>query len=160
MIGASKMIKCPDCRKNSPDGSERCVHCGYSDDPFKKKDTKIIWYKPSRSNSTKSNRSEVVFEKRGGVGDGTTATFPQKDGLRASVLMTCPCCGSQVSNKAKSCPSCGQPIDTAIYCPNCGSPDVKPISRLDKGVSVAMFGAFAANTVISKYRCGKCHFKF
>ena len=75
-------------------------------------------------------------------------------------MIKCPECGHQVSDKAKSCPNCGAPIDTKVYCPNCGSSNVKVISGASKAFSVAMFGVFAANKVKSTYECLDCHTKF
>lgn len=47
-------------------------------------------------------------------------------------LINCPCCGRQVSNKAPSCPNCGQPINQTgnqenlkrIFCPRCKGTNV------------------------------------
>lgn len=75
-------------------------------------------------------------------------------------LVRCKECGKEVSSMAKSCPNCGCPIDTAIRCPKCGSADTKVISGASKAVSVALWGAFAANKVMSKYQCNKCNHKF
>lgn len=75
-------------------------------------------------------------------------------------LIKCPECGKQVSDKAPTCPGCGSPIDTAIRCPKCGSPNTKVISGASKAVSVAMWGIFAANKVMSKRVCNNCNHKF
>lgn len=75
-------------------------------------------------------------------------------------LIKCPECKKEVSSIAKSCPNCGAPIDTAIRCPKCGSTDVSVISGKSKAVSVALWGVFAANKVISKYMCNTCKHKF
>ena len=52
------------------------------------------------------------------------------------------------------------PIDTKVYCPCCGSTDVSVISGASKAVSVALWGVFAANKVMSKYKCNHCGHKF
>ena len=75
-------------------------------------------------------------------------------------LIKCPECGKQVSDKAPACPGCGSPIDTAIRCPKCGSANTKVISGASKVASVAMWGVFAANKVLSKYVCSDCGHKF
>ena len=75
-------------------------------------------------------------------------------------IIKCPECGKEVSNKARSCPNCGAPIDKKTYCPKCGSSDVSLISAASKVASVAMWGIFAANKVKSTYKCNKCGFKF
>ena len=75
-------------------------------------------------------------------------------------LINCPECGNQVSDKATNCPHCGNPIDTKTYCPKCGSSDVSVINGASKAVSVAAFGIFAANKVMSKYKCNDCGHKF
>ena len=75
-------------------------------------------------------------------------------------LIKCPECGKDVSSIAKACPNCGAPIDTAIRCPKCGSSDTSVISGASKAVSVALWGVFAANKVMSKYVCNSCKHKF
>lgn len=75
-------------------------------------------------------------------------------------LITCPDCKKQVSSNAKNCPNCGCPINTTITCPKCSSTNVQLISGASKAVSVALWGPFAANKVMSKYECMKCHHKF
>lgn len=75
-------------------------------------------------------------------------------------MISCPECGKSVSDKARTCPACGCPIDTKVYCPNCGSSNVSVISGLSKAASVAMFGVFAANKVKSNYVCNNCKHKF
>lgn len=75
-------------------------------------------------------------------------------------LMKCPTCGKDVSSNAPVCPNCGEPINTAIKCPKCGSTDTKVISNASKAVSVALWGVFAANKVMSKYVCNNCGHKF
>lgn len=75
-------------------------------------------------------------------------------------LIKCPECGRGVSSTAKACPNCGAPIDTTIRCPKCGSSDTKVISGASKAASVALWGVFAANKVMSKYVCNNCKHKF
>lgn len=75
-------------------------------------------------------------------------------------LINCPECGKQVSTQAKTCPNCGAPIDTAIRCPKCGSANTEVISGASKAVSVALWGVFAANKVMSRYKCKDCGHKF
>ena len=75
-------------------------------------------------------------------------------------LIKCPGCGKEVSANAQACPNCGEPIDTSVKCPKCGSKNTKVISGASKAVSVAMWGVFAANKVMSKYVCNNCGHKF
>lgn len=75
-------------------------------------------------------------------------------------LIKCKECKREVSDKAKTCPHCGNPIDTKVYCPKCGSSNVKIISGASKAVSIAMWGVFAANKVKSQYVCKNCNHKF
>ncbi|MDR3149870.1 MAG: zinc ribbon domain-containing protein [Oscillospiraceae bacterium] len=75
-------------------------------------------------------------------------------------LIVCPGCGNNVSPNASACPNCGEPIDTSIKCPKCGSKNAKVISGASKAVSLAVFGIFAANKVMSKYVCNDCGHKF
>lgn len=75
-------------------------------------------------------------------------------------LIKCPECKREVSSTAKACPHCGAPIDTAIRCPKCGSANTKVITGASKAVSVAIWGPFAANKVLSRYQCNNCNHKF
>lgn len=75
-------------------------------------------------------------------------------------MIKCPECGQAVSDKARSCPNCGNPIDTKVYCPKCGSSDVHVISGASKAASIALWGVFAANKVKSTYQCNNCRHKF
>lgn len=82
------------------------------------------------------------------------------DVIDKPVLIDCPACGNKVSNKAKSCPKCGHPIDTKVYCPNCGSKNVSPLSNSEKSLDTAIWGVYSTNTVMSKYKCKDCGHKF
>lgn len=75
-------------------------------------------------------------------------------------LIKCPECKSEVSDKAKSCPKCGCPIDDSVRCIKCGSKNVETISGVSKGVSVLLWGPFAAGKILSKYNCKDCKHKF
>ena len=75
-------------------------------------------------------------------------------------LIKCPECGKDVSSNARTCPNCGEPIDTSIRCPKCGSTNTKIISGASKAISVAVWGVFAANKVMSRYVCNNCNHKF
>ena len=74
-------------------------------------------------------------------------------------VIKCHECGKDVSSIAKACPNCGAPIDTAIRCPKCGSANTSVISGASKAVSVALWGVFAANKVMSRYMCNDCKHK-
>ena len=75
-------------------------------------------------------------------------------------LIECPGCSKDVSSEAAACPGCGQPIDKHIKCPKCRSKNVKTITGARKVMSIAMLGPFAANTILSSYRCSACRHKF
>lgn len=75
-------------------------------------------------------------------------------------LIKCPGCEKDVSENAAACPHCGEPIDKSTKCPKCGSKDTKAISGTSKAVSIALWGPFAANKVLSKYVCSSCNHKF
>lgn len=60
------MIICPDCRKSSPDGSAKCIHCGYAASPF----------------------GDDVWSKKGGVGNGASAEYQQSSDNTKGCLIT------------------------------------------------------------------------
>ena len=74
-------------------------------------------------------------------------------------LTTCSACGHQVSVKAESCPSCGNPTGVHV-CPKCQSINTKVISGASKAGSIFLWGVFAANKVVSKFECKDCGHKW
>ena len=72
-------------------------------------------------------------------------------------LIQCPECGKDVTGIAKTCLNCGAPIDTTIRCPKCGSANTAVISGASKAVSVALWGVFAANKVLTDKRIKKAN---
>lgn len=89
-----------------------------------------------------------------------TAHKPTATTTPTPSIITCPACQGKVSNQAKSCPHCGQPINTQIICPKCNSSDIESIGGFKKGASALAFGVFSANTVLNNYKCRKCGHKF
>ena len=75
-------------------------------------------------------------------------------------MIKCKECGREVSSIAKTCPGCGAPVDTRVFCPKCGSDRTSVISGASKALSIAMWGVFAANKVRSTYKCDVCGHKF
>lgn len=90
-------------------------------------------------------------------------------------LTHCPACGSKlkdrgdkvkcvtcrklISNKAESCPHCGNPTNVHV-CPKCSSINTKIITGTSKAASIFLWGAFAANKVVSKFECKDCGHRF
>lgn len=73
--------------------------------------------------------------------------------------MICKGCSRQISKKAESCPHCGNQTGVHV-CPKCNGIDTETISGASKATSVLLFGVFAANNVISKFRCKSCGHKW
>lgn len=78
-----------------------------------------------------------------------------------STTTTTPCtaCHRPISTKAETCPHCGNPTGVHV-CPKCGSTNTHVIVGVDKAISVALWGRFAANEVMSKYACYDCKHKW
>lgn len=90
-------------------------------------------------------------------------------------LASCPACGSKIkkqndmvkcttcrkfiSNKAEACPHCGN-LTGVHVCPRCSSVNTKVISGTNKATSIFLWGAFAANKVVSKFECKDCGHRF
>lgn len=74
-------------------------------------------------------------------------------------LTSCKACGQSISRQATSCPHCGHPTGVHV-CPKCGSTNTQVITNASKAVSTWLWGAFAANKVVSKYECKDCWHKF
>lgn len=107
----------------------------------------------------KITREEYIKRKAAREEHHSTNTNVLEDKEEATII-DCPACGEKVSNKARSCPHCGQPIDTKVFCPKCGSSNTEPISGISKAAMTWAVGAYAANTVISKFKCKDCGHKF
>lgn len=75
-------------------------------------------------------------------------------------LVKCPECGKEISDKARECPNCGNPMSHKITCPNCGSTNVKRISGLSKAGSAAMWGVFSMGKLSKTYECKKCRHRW
>lgn len=71
----------------------------------------------------------------------------------------CTACSRSISAKAETCPHCGNPTGVHV-CPKCGSTNTHVIVGVDKAISVALWGRFAANEVMSKYACYDCKHKW
>lgn len=74
-------------------------------------------------------------------------------------LTHCTACGKEISIRAQSCPNCGNPTGVCV-CPKCNGINTKAISGASKATSVFLWGAFAANKVVSKFQCKDCGHKF
>jgi predicted RNA-binding Zn-ribbon protein involved in translation (DUF1610 family) len=72
--------------------------------------------------------------------------------------INCIICNKSISPYASSCPYCGEPM--AKRCPKCKSANISRLTGVDKGLGVALFGVFAANTVLNDYQCRDCKEKF
>lgn len=71
----------------------------------------------------------------------------------------CKSCRKQISTHTEVCPHCGNQTGVHV-CPKCNSTNTETISGASKASSLMLFGVFAANKVVSKYRCRDCNHKF
>ena len=74
-------------------------------------------------------------------------------------LVRCAACEHPISPKASACPNCGHPTGIHV-CPKCNSINTRVITGTSKAASIFLWGAFAANKVVSKYECKDCGHKF
>lgn len=90
-----------------------------------------------------------------------TSRLPGVDSITnmTNGLIACPMCGDQISPRASSCPHCGNPTGVHV-CPKCNSINTCVITGTSKAASIFLWGAFAANKVVSKYECKDCGHKF
>lgn len=79
--------------------------------------------------------------------------------IRSVNLVECITCGNKISPRAPSCPRCGNPTGVHV-CPKCDSLNTRVITGTSKAASIFLWGAFAANKVVSKYECKDCGHKF
>jgi len=90
------------------------------------------------------------------------------------MLIDCPECKSQISDKASSCPNCGCPIPitkvknhttinhTTIIpkCPTCGSTNIEKISLKSKVGMGALIGVFSIGHIAKTFKCNSCGAKW
>ncbi len=88
-------------------------------------------------------------------------------------LIKCPECGKEISDQAPACIHCGYPLNKTVQsgnftysgggnptsnaprCPTCGSTNIEKISNLNRGVSVAMWGAMSKK-INKSFKCKNC----
>lgn len=171
------IIKCPECGEKISDKAPACIHCGFPLSLLKQEERKEspLEIRPSSKLSEEKqmcincgSRVSVSYSQCPNCGlNFLTGDVPVKKSKAAEAnpmedthLIDCPGCGRKVSEKAKVCPFCGEPIDTNVYCPKCGSSNTKVITGASKVTSVVLWGPFAAHKVLSKYICKECGHKF
>lgn len=143
-------VRCLACNSIFPNDQTKCPFCGNS---ISKDGTKSI---ASRS-KTDLDKMETPI---GAYFAGKPIPIKQQKAIKPKVqLVSCTACGHKLSPKAESCPNCGHPTGIHI-CPKCGSINTKPISGASKATSIALWGPFAANKVLSKFQCKDCGHKF
>ena len=86
-------------------------------------------------------------------------TYNTEDGCSNTGLILCIACRHQISKKAETCPHCGNPTGVHV-CPKCNSTNTSVITGTSKAASIFLWGAFAANKVVSKYECKDCGHRF
>lgn len=95
--------------------------------------------------------------------DSNELVNKQKSSMKESAarnnLISCSICNQKISFKAETCPHCGNPTGVHV-CPKCNSINTKVISGASKAASIFLWGAFAANKVVSKFECKDCGHKF
>lgn len=102
----------------------------------------------------------IVLMIENGLYNNTSIHYDRKESdKRKTTLSPCSACGYQISIRAESCPHCGNPTGVHV-CPKCNSINTRVITGTSKAASIFLWGAFAANKVVSKYECKDCGHKF
>ena len=127
---------CAKCKNVLPNRLKKCSICGEKNSSWKKATIKFGVYPFNDIETTK-----ICFENSYGF------------------LEHCSICNEPISNRAETCPHCGNPTGVHV-CPKCGSTNTKTISSASKATSVFLWGPFAANKVVSKFQCKDCWHKF
>lgn len=143
-------------RSNQYDRIRYLVRNGYTDkalevlsNTIKKRDKVLDAITVERIAQDTSEKSKDV---------GVNVEFAEKQ-KQIVGLTHCHVCNHEISEKAESCPNCGNPTGVHV-CPKCGSANTKAISGSSKTTSVLLWGPFAANKVVSKFQCKDCWHKF
>lgn len=152
-----EVIRCK-CTCMYPSDMDKCPTCGASTSRNKERECNIF----SNQSSTHTNPDGWTA-----VSGGTTYKYTDVDYKRSEKLKinkklktrTCNACDGVISIRAEICPHCGDPTGVHL-CPKCNSVNTKVITGTSKAASIFLWGAFAANKVVSKYECKDCGHKF
>ena len=182
------LIKCIECGNEISSMAVSCPHCGcpaeYQVIPQKdgnKNKFPKEWQEILDLALTSKSGLEVIYEIRKATGmnlkEGSAArdyiiehkTFPpqiisiinKQNGITEdNIQMTaCQACNKRISNQAEVCPHCGQPTGVHV-CPSCGGTNTTVLSGGSKTTSILLWGALAANTVTSRFKCKDCGHKW
>lgn len=139
------LINCPECQKEISDKAASCPHCGYpiennqsrTPDYIKNINGKDYDLRNIADFMNQNKKIQAIHELRVMTGLSPREVLDYLDKTNWKDLNS-----------------------SALRCPMCNSSDIEAISGFKKGASALAFGAFAANTVLSKYKCKKCGHKF
>lgn len=143
------LINCPECKQQISDKSDKCIHCGY---PINNTNTECI------INGMIYNVSFLLNEN---------ISIPQR-GKQLHLL---------TKGNLKDCLEIAKKIDNTkqipdtLYikqqtkveekstpkCPHCSSTNIKSLSGLDRGTSIAMLGIFSKK-INKSFECCSCKY--
>lgn len=143
-------VRCLQCNSIFPNDQTKCPFCCAT---VVKGGTKSI-----------ASRSKADLDKMetpiGAYFAGKPIPVKQQKAVKPKIqLVPCTACGHKLSPKAERCPHCGQPTGIHV-CPKCQSINTEVISGASKATSIFLWGPFAANKVVSKFRCKGCGHKW
>ena len=137
------VIKCK-CGARYPDDMAECPTCGRNT-----RDNSVVKPTPVKHKYNNNITDEYIAQ----------LVESRRYNNQTPRLKPCELCGHQISSKAESCPHCGNPTGVHV-CPKCNSINTRVITGTSKAASIFLWGAFAANKVVSKYECKDCGHKF
>ena len=153
------LISCPECNKEISDKSNACIHCGYpitSEINTKELSNYIKSIKGKNYDlrkvaelMLKKEKIYAIKELRNMTGLGLAEAKEYVESMDLDIY----------KNLSDSL-STNNAVFAHLKCPLCNSTNIESITGFKKGASALAFGVFAANTVLSKYKCKSCGHKF
>lgn len=147
------LISCPECSKEISDKASNCPNCGYpvamSANPYlatikgNVHDLSDIASMMIPYDVGNKIRAIKLLMSRTGIQLAEAKTFIETTNWENPNF-----------TPVTSFPS------SSLRCLKCSSTNIETISGLKKGASALAFGVFAANTVLSRYKCKQCGHKF
>lgn len=149
------LIKCPECNKDVSDKAEFCPNCGYK--ICNQKPVLEGVYCPKCLKSSLKGASEECPFCNIKYKDSITGTIKEIYAYPENhpELKESPEFSQEAYNKRINYVPYEYPTVNTPKCPTCGSTNIRKISGVERGASIAVFGLFSKK-INKTFKCGNC----
>ncbi len=167
------LIKCPECGKEISDKSDKCIHCGYPIFSEVLYEIKLISCGENKVKVIKNIREVMSVGLKeavdiadslphllvGGL-DRNNVEYIEKmfTSLGATVEINKDCKSTNKNNVVKKILELENNVEKEErkpHCPHCHSTNIKSISGLNRGISIAVWGVFSKK-INKSFECRDC----